>query len=502
MPQIINTNIASLNAQRNLNTSQRDADTALQRLSSGLRINSAKDDAAGLAISERFTSQIRGLDQAVRNANDGISLAQVAEGALDESGEILQRIRELAIQSANSTNSSSDRAALQSEVNQLKQELQRVAETTEFNGLKLLDGSFQAQTFQVGANENQSIAVSVSGATNDDLGNYEVRRANDQANLGSGSPSTAEANLTNAEANHPVAAQNLTISSALDQVTIPVNAGATAAEIAAEVNKEVERTGVSATASTETTLTTDAAGTVTFDLDSGGEVSTISASITDPNDLNELASVINKASGQTGINARVEDSTLVLTQDAGKDIRIENFSHSGPGNLTVAGETGSGASTQLVGNDPNLDSVLITGTVDFSSSGSYAVTSDIDNTAGSLFDTAARTPVGAERQTVSSIDISTVEGANRAISIVDGALAVVNGIRADLGAVQSRFESTIANLSTTSENLNAARSRIQDADFASETAELARTQVLQQAGLSILAQANARPQQVLQLLQG
>ncbi|ROT99258.1 flagellin [Marinobacter sp. R17] len=500
MPQIINTNIASLNAQRNLNTSQRDADTALQRLSSGLRINSAKDDAAGLAISERFTSQIKGLNQAVRNANDGISLAQTAEGALDESGEILQRIRELSVQSANSTNSASDRAALQSEVNQLKQELQRVAETTEFNGLKLLDGSFQAQTFQVGANENQNISVSVTGATNDDLGNYSIESVNDQDNLGSGSPSAVAANIT--AANHPVAAQNLTVASALDQVDIAIPAGSSAADIAALVNKEEERTGVTATARTETTLTTNAAGTVTFDLSSGGQTSTISASINDPNDLTELASVINKAAGQTGINAKVQDDTIVLTQDAGKDIQIENFSHSGPGNMTVAGVTGSGASTDLIGDDATQDSVVVTGTVDFSSSGAYAVTSDIDNTAGSLFDVAADTPVGAQRETVSSIDISTVEGANDAISIVDGALSVVNGIRADLGAVQSRFESTIANLSTTSENLTAARSRIQDADFAAETAELARTQVLQQAGLSILAQANARPQQVLQLLQG
>ena len=174
MPQIINTNIASLNAQRNLNASQRDADTTLQRLSSGLRINSAKDDAAGLAISERFTSQITGLNQAIRNANDGISLAQVAEGALGESGNILQRMRELAVQSANATNSASDRQALQAEVNQLKDELERIATTTEFNGLKLLDGTFQAQKFQAGANENQTISVSITGTRIESLANNTV----------------------------------------------------------------------------------------------------------------------------------------------------------------------------------------------------------------------------------------------------------------------------------------------------------------------------------------
>ena len=193
MPQIINTNTASLNAQRNLNSTQRDADTALQRLSSGLRINSAKDDAAGLAISERFTSQIDGLNQAIRNANDGISLAQTAEGALGESGNILQRIRELAVQSANATNSASDRRALQSEVNQLKQELERVATTTEFNGLKLLDGSFQAQKFQAGANENQTISVSIAGAKTTDLANNTADAANTTARVGTGSSLAAAA---------------------------------------------------------------------------------------------------------------------------------------------------------------------------------------------------------------------------------------------------------------------------------------------------------------------
>ncbi len=172
MPQVINTNIASLNAQRNLNSSQAAQAQAIQRLSSGLRINSAKDDAAGLAISDRFTTQIRGLTQASRNANDGISLAQTAEGALSQVGDNLQRIRELALQSANATNSSSDRAALNSEVTQLLAEVSRVATQTQFNGLNLLDGTFSAAQFQVGANANQIISVSVAGATTDSLGSY------------------------------------------------------------------------------------------------------------------------------------------------------------------------------------------------------------------------------------------------------------------------------------------------------------------------------------------
>ena len=171
MSQVIATNMSSLAAQRALSQTQGDVQTALERLSSGLRINGAKDDAAGLAISERFTSQINGLNQAIRNANDGTSLAQTAEGALNETTALLQRMRELAVQSANATNSATDRSALQSEVDQLKQEINRIASTTEFNGRTLLDGSFTSQAFQVGANSNQTISISIENASGSGLGN-------------------------------------------------------------------------------------------------------------------------------------------------------------------------------------------------------------------------------------------------------------------------------------------------------------------------------------------
>ena len=248
----INTNVASLSAQNQLNKSQELSNQALERLSSGLRINSAKDDAAGLAISERFTSQIKGLNQAIRNANDGISLAQTAEGALGESGNILQRIRELAVQSANATNSASDRKALQSEVNQLKGELERIATTTEFNGLKLLDGTFQAQKFQAGANENQSIAVSIEGARTADLANNTLDAANATLNQGTGSTTAANATLP---AQNTIATQNLTISSSLDSQVVPITAGDTAEDIAAAINDIGATTGVNATARTSATRT-------------------------------------------------------------------------------------------------------------------------------------------------------------------------------------------------------------------------------------------------------
>lgn len=503
MPQIINTNTASLNAQRNLDRTQTAQGTAFERLSSGLRINSAKDDAAGLAIAERFTAQIRGINQASRNANDGISLSQVAEGALSQSGDILQRIRELSIQSANSTNSATDRQALQAEVNQLKQELERVSQTTEFNGLKLLNGSFQAQTFQVGANENQTISVSITGATTSDLGNFELEEVNSTANVGAGATSAPAANI--GAVTHPIAEQTLTINSTLGSTEVKVNPGESAFDIAAKISLAEESTGVTANGYNEATLSgLGAPADVTFKLGTGtgDELSTISANITDTNDLSELAKQINRAAGQTGINAIAEGDSIRLIQEEGRDINVQDFfsSHATANTGTLAGLDGN--EQTLTPGAASDDSAIVAGRVDFKSSVSFAVESSVGQAAGSVLSTAADTPASSNKQAVDTIDISTREGAQNAISIVDGALAVVNGIRADLGAVQRRFDSTIANLATTSENLSAARSRIQDADFAAETAELSRAQVLQQAGLSILGQANAQPQQVLQLLQG
>ncbi|SFM42409.1 flagellin N-terminal helical domain-containing protein [Marinobacter zhejiangensis] len=503
MPQIINTNLPSLNAQRNLNTSQRDADTALQRLSSGLRINSAKDDAAGLAISERFTSQIQGLNQAIRNANDGISLAQVAEGALGESGNILQRIRELAVQSANATNSASDRQALQAEVNQLKEELERIATTTEFNGLKLLDGSFQAQKFQAGANENQTISVSIAGARTNDLANNTVNGGNAVAQQGTGSVTLPAADAT---AINTIGTQTITLASSLGSATIDLTAGDTAEDIAAAINAQIDKTGVEAKARTTADLFNLASpGTVSMTLSSGGETATISAQISDVDDLRPLAKEINAASGKTGITAEVVDGRLTLIQEQGKDILLEDFSTNGA-TATVSFKGGAEADGDAITLDgaagSTTDSSRASGEIIFDSAVSFAVSSDVDDAAGSILNVAADTAVGSVPEDVSSIDISSFEGATNALAIVDAALETISGIRADLGAAQNRLESTIANLSTTSENLSAARSRIRDADFAAESAELARTQVLQQAGLSVLAQANARPQQVLQLLQG
>ena len=499
MPQVINTNVASLNAQRNLNTSQTSLATSLQRLSSGLRINSAKDDAAGMAISERFTSQIRGLNQASRNANDGVSLAQTAEGALVESANALQRIRELSLQSANATNSASDRAALQSEVNQLKQEVDRIASTTEFNGLKLLNGSFTAQQFQVGANANQTIGVTVAGATTTHLANNYVNAVN--ATVDQGTSSTTNPAAT-AGAN-TIGAQTLTVSGTLGSSTVAVTIGDSAYTIANGINAKEGSTGVTARAYNSAKINAVSAdGTVTLTLGSGASTATISAAVT-TTDLSALATEINKVSGTIGISATVSGGTLTLTQADGKDIKVQDFTHSTGGATAVVSAVnaaGAAADPETLTDGGAADSTTVAGYVEFDSNNSFSVSSSIAAAAGSILNVAAATSVGSTQALVSAVDISTVAGANSAIAVIDAALKTVSGIRADLGAVQNRFAATISNLQATSENLTAARSRIQDADFAAETANLTRGQILQQAGVAMLAQANALPNNVLSLL--
>lgn len=499
MPQVINSNIASLNAQRNLNTTNGSLSVALQRLSSGLRINSAKDDAAGLAIASRMTSQVRGLNQAVRNANDGVSLAQTAEGALSQTTSLLQRIRELSIQSANATNSSTDRTALQAEVNQLKNELNRIASNTTFNGLKVLDGTYSNQSFQVGADANQTISVSISGAAATDLANYAATAAG-AATATSGAGQATSATATIASTNN-ISSQTLTVAGSSGTTTVALAAGTTAYSIASSVNDVSATTGVTAKATNAVTLGAQTAGTVTMTLGSGGSTAQVQAAIT-ASDATALQKAINNVSGTTGITATVSGGTLTLTQADGKDIRIKDYANTG-GSSGTATMTVTGASTVGVTlSAGSQDSTVVAGTVSFSSSSTYSVsTSQGDGTGGILIGT-ANASVSASASYVSAVDIGTATGAQAAIDVIDAALAKVNSIRGDLGAVQSRFESTISSLQSISENLSGAKSRIQDADFAQETAELTRSQILQQAGIAMLAQANALPQSVLTLLRG
>jgi flagellin len=488
MASTINTNINSLTAQRNLGMSASSLSTSIQRLSSGLRINSAKDDAAGLAISERFTSQIRGLNQAARNANDGISLAQTAEGALGGAGNILQRVREIAVQSANATNSASDRQALQQEVTQLVTELDRISQTTEFNGQRLLDGTFGTQQFQVGANANQTITAATANLRTNVYGNNQLQ-------------APGGATVLAAPGSNATVAGTMVVNGTLGSTNVTVAVNSTAMANADKVNLAASVTGVVATARTELSLTFGAAGAYNLTLQSDNATpQAVSFSIASTNTTDGLASAvaaINDQSSKTGITASLNSTgtAVVLTNPTGNDISVADTAVANIGNVVVqklaSDGTASGATATLTA-DTNAATATTVGYVTLDSDKSFAVDVTTTNLAADG---------GSTLQKVSDLDVTSFAKATQALKTVDSALSFISGERARLGALQSRFETSIANLQVTSENLSASRSRILDADFAMETANLARAQILQQAGTAMVAQANQLPQQILQLLQ-
>lgn len=673
MPQVINTNIASLNAQRNLDKSQSEQSVALQRLSSGLRINGAKDDAAGLAISNRIDAQVRGLNVANRNAGDGVSLAQTAEGALNSMTSSLQRMRELALQSSNGSNSPLERASLQEEVEQLKTQIATIAEKTNFNGQKLLDGSFQNTSFQTGANVGDRIDVSIAEVSAETLG----------TDITSGLSSVSSTSA----ARSAMAAGDLVINGFAVGAADAGADGASSTDqnlssiaMAASINKVSDLSGVTASVNATTVAGTEVANVatggnftvngVTINVGGSGDASTLAT------DLQGVADAINLKSGQTGVTASIDLNNIqqgvslsaadgrnieivgsaaafagvaaagtyvgsyTLTSKDGSDIAIssntgeslenaglEIGSYSGAkatavsdtlggaaltaGDLVVNGvavgatfssyDTAStankdssaisvAAAINLVSDQSGVTAVANTtqvtsADVSANTAGNATVNGvsiafaagttgtaseqvslavdainaktaqtgvtaqvvddnqyeliavdgrNIEVSGGTTFGAADGTTFGTVRlesggpieistqdptaiansgfevgtfggaqdgQQLKSIDVSTAAGAESAITAIDNAINQVAREQAKLGAIQNRFESTISNNSVNSENLSAANSRIRDADFAVETAALSRAQVLQQAGISVLAQANARPQQVLSLLQ-
>jgi flagellin len=472
MPQIINTNIMSLNAQRNLNKSQNSLSVAMQRLSSGLRINSAKDDAAGLAIAERMTTQIRGMNQAIRNSNDGISLSQTAEGAMEEITNNMQRIRELAVQSRNASNSASDRQALDAEVQQRLAEIDRIANQTQFNNLNLLDGSFTSQTFQVGANVGQTISIDaiVDATALNGLGL--------EGSLGATATSTSTA----------ISAGTININGT--DITTSTDG---AADLATAIN--TANVGVTATASDSTTGSLGAFTTVAGDaytltvdgvsiLDGTGTTGGIGTNAGNVDAAITAASAALTAAGITVTGTAVGGDLTFSKADGTAFDLVETWGAS----ATAGGFANAGTLTA----GGTVTTSITGGTIELTSTADITIASD--TTGSGLTSTTAA-------GTGSLMDILTVEGADNAIIKIDAALSTVNGARADMGAIQSRFESAIASLSVTVENLSAARSRIRDADFAAETASMTRSQILQQAGVAMVSQANAIPQTVLSLLQ-
>ena len=493
MALTVNTNIASLNTQRNLNSSSSALSTSLERLSTGSRINSAKDDAAGLQISNRMTSQINGLGVAVRNANDGISISQTAEGALQQSTNILQRMRDLSLQSANGTNDDADRKAINNEITQLKDEMDRISKTTTFGGRKVLDGTFN-ESFQVGSNARETIGVSISSAKVNDLGSNLLKTSGGTALGVAGATST-------------VATGTITVSGPEGGATTAnIAANASAKDIAKAVNDKSGETGVTAQAQTKTKLsgiTTTNLSSLSFKLQgssTGGEkdisVAAFSGSTANYTDLRDA---INKESSATGITAELTDNgtSITLLSKDGDNIVISDLKNGDAANTNLAakvtGYNGAGAATTAYDMDGSKLTSTVTGDVSYSSAGQFSVSS----TAVTIAPAAA---VASKLESVSNINVSTTEGAQNAIAVIDAALAQIDNDRSALGAVQNRFENTIANLQNIGENVSAARGRIQDTDFAAETANLAKNQIMQQAGTSILAQANQLPQAVLSLL--
>ena len=498
MPQVINTNMASLSAQRALNTSQSGVQTALERLSSGLRINGAKDDAAGLAISERFTSQIRGLNQAARNANDASSLAKTAEGAMAEVTNNLQRIRELAVQSANGSNSATDRTALQSEVTQLVAEIDRVANQTNFNGIKLLDGSYSAQSFQVGANAGETIAIgSIASVKSTDVGQYSGVTLSNQALTGTATGSAGSGSDT-------AATQQVTLTYS-DASTEVLALGSVAEDAKAIANAfNALNRGFTATADANsvagtTSAATGGGNTTTLTLTLNNVAFTVAGTTNLVSNRTNLVSAVNATTGSHGVTATDDGTKVNFAAADGRNIKISaTFTETGGGTVMVAADYGLAASGtygstyDVAYRAPGVDSF---GKTVSSFIGSGAAGTSTDSTRISS-QTVAQ--VGAA---LSGVDITTASGATTALNTLDAALSSVNTSRASLGAFQSRFDSVYANLQVASENASAARSRIVDADFATETAALTRGQILQQAGIAVLAQANAAPQNVLSLLQ-
>ena len=464
----VNTNVSSLNAQRNLSKSGSDLATSMERLSSGMRINSAKDDAAGMQISNRLTSQVNGLAVAQRNANDGISMAQTAEGAMSESTNILQRMRELALQSANGSNSKEDRDSLQKEVSALQTELTRIAETTSFGGQQLLDGSFGTKSFQVGSNANELINISLKDISADQIGGNYANAGVAGVTFGA-TDTTAVIGVASAE--------TLTLTAAGKAETVSITAGASVTEAASKINASGSDVRAEAVSKVDITVGAGTSGTLTIGDHEIALAGDDTSSLTEK--LKDLGYDATESGGVLTLNARgVDGIVLQSTTATASTINISG------------GVAGTASATAAIG-----DAISYTSVLEFSSEKAFTVTGGTDNT-GNV--TAAQGALAEKK--VSEIDISSQAGSQTALSIIDSAIAEIDSQRADLGAVQNRFDHTISNLANISENVSASRSRIQDTDFATETAQMTKNQILQQAGTSILSQANQLPQAALSLL--
>ena len=494
MSTFINTNISALAAQGSLRKTGLAQDSSMERLSTGIRINNAKDDAAGLAISTRMTANIRGISAAIRNANDGISLTQTAEGSLAAIGDNLQRIRELAVQSSNTGNSASDRKALNAESSQLIAEIDRVANNSAFNGIKLLDGSFQNQALQVGAGNdvNDRINLSIGSAKANSLG------------IGSGSTyfATRTSSIVGATAllGGELSVNGFAVGAASSDGVSATTPSASGISVANAINSISSSTNVTAVANATTLAGTAATGFASLASNdikiNGVDIGALDAAVSIGVRAAQMAAAINAKTTQTGVTASFTTLGAVsLSALDGRNITIDKSANAGANDTNTGLSTGIAAAT--------AGALTVRGTVTLNSTDSKGITV-AGATSGSLtaagltnLTTAATTTVGAG---VSSLDLTTATGSQSALNILDSAINTITDSRAAMGAYQNRLSASISNLETTSMNLQASRSRILDTDYAKETTNLAKSQIITQAATAMLAQANQSAQSVLALL--
>jgi len=501
MIDAINTNVIALQTQDNLNNSQSSLGTSIERLSSGLRINSASDDPAGLAIAARMTSQLSGINQATTNANTGVSMLQTADGGLASATAILQTMRGLAVEAANGTNSSSDLASLQAEMTQSQAELQQISTTTQYNGINLIDGSLSNLQFQVGANSGQTIDFGIGTAQESAIGNNTVALTGAAGNAAGDAITEGGALAAAGSEKNNVIASTLNVEGNGATTAVTVTAGESAQSIATSVNAGTANTGVTATASAQAVMTFTGTGNVSFNI-VGTSTSPITASYSAAAGYSNVVSAINEQTGNTGVTASLGQGGIVLSNSTGANIDVQNTGTAA--NVKVAGFTNAGAvgaAQTLTTGGTATSAVVVGGTLQFNSPNGFSTN---DTTASNgLFAAAGST--GSTLASVGSINVTTTTngtptGANSALQIIDAAIANINANRANIGALENRFTSAASNLQTSSLNLTSSLSTEQDTNFASETTNLSRAQVLQQAGTAMLAQANQLPSGVLALL--
>lgn len=470
MALTVNTNIASVTTQVNLNKASTAQTTSMQRLSSGLRINSAKDDAAGLQIANRLTSQINGLGQAVKNANDGISIAQTAEGAMQASTDILQKMRTLALSSATGSLSADDRKSNNDEYQALTSELNRISATTTFGGQKLLDGSYGTKAIQVGANANETINLSLENVAASNIGSQQVK-------------STAIAPSASG-----LAAGSLSVTGNGQTATVAYAAGASAKQIASDLNGSIG--GLTASASTELQLDVTGATPANFKLSVGSSGTVDFVGVTDKAGL---ADQLKSNAAKLGISVNYDEvkKTLSIKSDTGENISFSGADANAQANISIAAKDGSGAYATPAA--LGAAAVVVTGQVSLDSAKGFSL-----GGATALFGAAT---VTSAKTTISQTDVTDATKAQNALAVIDKAIGSIDSVRSGLGATQNRLTTTVDNLQNIQKNSTAARSTVQDVDFASETAELTKQQTLQQASTAILSQANQLPSSVLKLLQ-